>query len=1671
MWVWQELGYDHIAQLPGGALGALGCRCQEAPSDDFLFGQDFAGLSRDSLTEPSWSAPRQEALLNESGEPLRLQAPATTARGAKAGPAAGAWRLTKYRSKYSDLRLCVPGAVELEEPPAPTVEIISGDASGPGGALRPPSLLEALDRLSQQGGGEFWYRAPQVVCNLRSDIADECLSKRAPPEWPLCVVGARIGAAMRLVVVPTAEPEDSPKGGDAWKAARRLSRGTTGKLTRGATTSLARETSGKISREVSTQSLRPQQPPSRGGEHAVAEAASPLLPTAPGSPPAGSRRPAEVTCRGFRLSLMQHGGPPLNVAKLHERDKHGVAEELQRWALKALASHPQTWRTLNVITRDGNVSEDLQAWPGRTPRGSVTGLTSGPAAFGDGATASIGPGAAFRGGRLLGDMVLAASCEMEVSIEPFELSYGNAHVSSMRRMLEDEIGTVLGVPGLMVKCGEFSSSGARGRPKKRHLPREAVTLEVALLCSELAEIARGGPLLPAVAAMPLGAPPAPRTQSEAELKKAKLPAPKLQRGSRKPEMHGMDHRLRQTVMDTEATHQALMATAERKKKVKDFESSLGKRRVSVAESHPLGGFAAHTVPHAGVQAGGLAKSASDPGLGLSRSGLQASLVRNTATKNKDMSPDQLVKLLISTLQESRHPLRSHPDVFPMLARTPQHGVHPGLVVVASRDAVRDSAKSTRSSTLVSVDNLSDLLEQTSRPRSKEVADEVDTDVFSKLSTRRLDILDMYAGKDGDVEMKKQQLIGASEKELLDLMEGAYPNHKSLKVILGTIGDRATADQSCCLRLRSHRAVERITYTMVRFNSDYAIVSRCFFIIESLVGHDLGSVDIALEKGVVPEFIAAINTFRRDNRMQRSGCRVLRRLYTRARETALHGPRIVLLGKNLNEGHTFRGLESIFTAMHTFEDDAVIQLESLSLLAQLGELLYNNGMAERTFKSIEVVMRRHSQHADIMSEGVLIISRLGESFLKVEKRGIHTVAIAMARHRSNRRMQRVGTRALFSLSKNEETLELCRSGGAIGAVLGAMCAHSRDTQTTQMGTRVLEKLAPRALARVFRACGDVASVLPPVSWSEDPLVASVAARFDLGTADETLWSAELLENFRFEVTGANGKRNSGVSISAEQGLGQTQLDSALREGLASAAVYHRAGLAEDLDCTDVLWAVPGLPATRDGDGPPRKDILKKDMSALKQSGCDERVLLAEGPTEEQLRELCEVLRDGRDNNTLGPQDAEFIAGLLGHFAWHSPELAKKVVEFGGAAAFAAWIRMPDYIKQGHNPEDDHLIFPMFRACLTGISCVCRQGAANAQEVLKLDGVVDAALEFADHLERDVKRSALRVLARLMPYGAVSFDKVWRLIFKHILAGEDESVRAAAGACALQAATYGWDTEAPDLEGFAIAMHHGLEQALQGESPAALPYLFTVEHVVLKDGETSDQLIRTYWIHDHEGDEVLQHVGNSNIIVQLAAWLPRGSSSRASPADKACGTIAAVAIEKLAGKGAKVRREELEALLLHASASEVPPPLRMACGSAITEAVSRENDSEMLAQVIACFVEETLPQGKRVHQCGFDGLGALACRVLRLLKERDAEQPAPDTLLQALRRAEPHLEGVSEAANLLAPLREASVLLADLCQDSDDDLRSPGAVPDDRFATETLGEKGKRSSSSLPQLKGR
>ena len=40
-------------------------------------------------------------------------------------------------------------------------------------------------------------------------------------------------------------------------------------------------------------------------------------------------------------------------------------------------------------------------------------------------------------------------------------------------------------------------------------------------------------------------------------------------------------------------------------------------------------------------------------------------------------------------------------------------------------------------------------------------------------------------------------------------------------------------------------------------------------------------------------------------------------------------------------------------------------------------------------------------ADLVSQGILIIARLGASFLALENRGIRTIVNAMARHRSDK----------------------------------------------------------------------------------------------------------------------------------------------------------------------------------------------------------------------------------------------------------------------------------------------------------------------------------------------------------------------------------------------------------------------------------------------------------------------------------------------------------------------------------------------------------------------------------------------------------------------------------------------------------------------------------------------
>ena len=62
----------------------------------------------------------------------------------------------------------------------------------------------------------------------------------------------------------------------------------------------------------------------------------------------------------------------------------------------------------------------------------------------------------------------------------------------------------------------------------------------------------------------------------------------------------------------------------------------------------------------------------------------------------------------------------------------------------------------------------------------------------------------------------------------------------------------------------------------------------------------------------------------------------------------------------------------------------------------------------------------------------------------------------------------------------------------GAILEAMAAHPDSVQILQEGTRALEKLCPRAVAKISRLCGSLEALLPPTQWSTGPGQATVQA---------------------------------------------------------------------------------------------------------------------------------------------------------------------------------------------------------------------------------------------------------------------------------------------------------------------------------------------------------------------------------------------------------------------------------------------------------------------------------------------------------------------------------------------------------------------------------------------------
>ena len=335
-------------------------------------------------------------------------------------------------------------------------------------------------------------------------------------------------------------------------------------------------------------------------------------------------RAVSIECETCRICIVQKGGPPLDPAKLYGRHEEGIAQELEIWAKRA-KNKPTTWRLLNIEAQAANVDA-----PSRLAVHSAPQILQ-----------SLG--------RQLGDLVLAAVADIEFCIEPFEISYGESHLESVRCMVAEEIANLLGISSDQVMCGSFKLKSVI--PKRRHVRRNSMMLQIALLHQGLIEVVRGPQMPTRKAADPLP-----------ELVSKKLPS-RFTKSTTK--MWTVDP-LTETAEPTSPTGtKKSIALTRALTTLKDTQEAFSQT----------------------MRDSGLNKSSSEPSLTKSKDLFDSFYAKSGSFPSKDMPPDQLLKTLMHILGDTTHPIRKHPQIFPMFARISKQAVVVRAPLVASQDII------------------------------------------------------------------------------------------------------------------------------------------------------------------------------------------------------------------------------------------------------------------------------------------------------------------------------------------------------------------------------------------------------------------------------------------------------------------------------------------------------------------------------------------------------------------------------------------------------------------------------------------------------------------------------------------------------------------------------------------------------------------------------------------------------------------------------------------------------------------------------------------------------------------------------------------------------------------------------------------------------------------------
>lgn len=1296
MWVWNCLGINDVEQIKTEVLDCLGRACRP--------------------TSSSSSAPPR--MVDKDDLPLLPSAHRVRADIERFQP-------FRYCHVHGN-RISLPHCFDIAEGPSsrfvpPPDPVFSGSSTT---ASEECTLDGALTQLCEIGGTVRW-RVPMAQISFREPATPRNCEARAIAEWPLYVHRLVVGAELRLAM-----PGPPDAGVDL------------------------------------------RIPPLEGAA---------LRGGMIGDPTGG----VIVPCENFDLSIWQKGGPPLDIGKLVDKPREEVAEALERWARKSLSKAPNTWVPLwaepHPVEKTGvkprfGLAKDRYGTMENSITGQAVQLAPLLSAWGTSPDQSHNSNQSHQSshldttghdqssvycdkdrlksldGELNDATAIAAVVSMKMKYDSFEITYGHEHMQKLRFALSAEIVSVLSVPSEMVMCGEFKVSGD-----------SHVVLQVAFLQPSIG-----------------------RSRTESQLHHGKDPFRiMLDQKTQEPKRakkKSMDLTNLPSLFGTPKKSTGESSTLSSSKRQSLSTPSLLLSRSLDDDASPIrgnstmqsdGGESQDASPMGGSQSGSpsgsikaslgtvkaLGKLKGKGGWGLAIKGAR-----------ERQSPVVVLRKFVAALEDKDHKLRRHPHLYPTLNRITPQGIRPGAVFVVDPSDTEPTATETRKGIGLY------------RKRGDEKASLQEnllniTQTTAEIQNLSISIADKTVKMEATVdEMTIEEVIqrvrGVELKNGVPVRERPHKissddrpcvcvDRHILVDCLQALAKRSTGDKRACREVYLNGGIANIANVLNVLSVDDDIQHYGIRTLANLAELDADSVDALCENLVTSLVLFALHSFPYHQHIQEHCCRCIGFMFKDpkslkrgmplvqnaqvARDTnfsvngfkgaafdpskvdaiAHGGVTQILIQEVINSMRHWPldvkvlraalmalsiivrtkfdtervrqlgGSERVLECMSNFSGDRIIQENSIKVLAIMSQFLYKGSLSSSSIICTVLAMNHFPQNAKLQICGMTTLKNFarGTHMLEQVQRagGLKVILTCMARHRAEAQMQTEGSATLYKFTFTKEDIRKCRVEAAISTIVLGMCSHNSDNAAVHEGITVLEKLCPRAMRGFHDIFPDVFMAFPDVYW--------------------------------------------GSRVDRSEGQSQDQTFKLLEH-------YKRLTLISEVDVHTHMAAMAAPPSQR---------------------------LDTPGPTSLEVEKICLQLKNGlqsvqkvrssdvwastvffaAQDPTLQPQDVEFFACLLGHWNWHSENLASEVWTMNGHEVLLKWLTHS--LLTGGDMLTNHLCFPARCACLSALASFCKHGKEFVDAVAQLS-IEEPLAECLQHVSAPIRRNALRLLAALLAHGA-------------------------------------------------------------------------------------------------------------------------------------------------------------------------------------------------------------------------------------------------------------------------------------------------------------------------------